>query len=74
MTRATKETEKITRHRFIAPCDYGVGGDIGTFMDAMHWAQQKAMELGRNTGSDDWARVFPEDDQIVIVVEETQKA
>ncbi|QAU06582.1 hypothetical protein SEA_WILLIAMBOONE_76 [Gordonia phage WilliamBoone] len=73
MTRATKETEKITKHRFIVPCDYGVGGDIGTLADAVNWAQQKAVELGRKTTTDDWARVFPEDDQIVIVVEERVK-
>ncbi|QBP33279.1 hypothetical protein SEA_BRUTONGASTER_62 [Gordonia phage BrutonGaster] len=73
MTRATRETQTITRHRFICPCDYSTGGDIGTFMDAMNWAYAKADELGIKTTTDDWCRLFPEDDQIAIVIEEVRK-
>jgi len=73
VTRATQETRTVTQHRFVAPCDYGIGGDIGTFLDALHWAKQKAVELGRDVGADDWCRIFPEDDRVVIVVEEVRK-
>ncbi|ANA86574.1 hypothetical protein PBI_CLUBL_76 [Gordonia phage ClubL] len=70
MTRVVRQTETIVHHRIVAPCDYGTGGDIGTLMDAIHWARQKAVELGRDINADDWARVIPEDDQVVIVVTE----
>lgn len=72
MTNASQSTRTVTEHRFNVPCPDPWGGDWKDFGVAYGWAKDKAEELGYDTATDDWSRIFVEDDQLVIVVTETQ--
>lgn len=39
---------------------------------AMTWARKKAEELDLDTGADDWAKLYVEDESLVIVVREVK--
>lgn len=72
MTRARQEKRTVTEHRFIVPCEWPGGSDIGTLYDSLSWARNKASELGMDLSTDDWARVSAEDENVVITVIETK--
>ena len=72
MTRATSSTRTVVEHRFEVPCEEPNGGDMKDLGVAMTWARKKAEELDLDTGADDWAKLYVEDESLVIVVREVK--
>lgn len=72
MTDASRSTRNVVEHRFVVPCAEPWGGTWDDFSVARSWAEQKAEELGVDTGFADWSRIHLEDDELVIVLAETE--
>lgn len=69
VTNVTSRVVTVARHEWTVPCDtydphpYAVIGDL---MDAYLMAKSEASNRGINTSCDDWCRVAPRDDEIVL--------
>lgn len=68
MTNASMSTRTTIQHRFEVPS----GSAFSDLDVAIHWARQKASDLGVNTNFDDWCTVTTEDDTLVLVITETK--
>lgn len=64
MTRASSRVVTVKEHRFEVPED----GDMKDLGIALHWAKQKASDLGLDIEADDWARISLADDSFAIVI------
>ena len=70
MTDAWSETRTVIEHRYVVPCPKPFGGGWSDFDVALHWAREKAAELGYDLSASDWCALHVEEEQLVIVVTE----